>query len=460
MNSHIIAELFDKAVKISGAPGVQLSIIEGSEQLDFVSGFANAELGIPMTQDTVIQIGSVTKVFNAMMVMSLVEAGQLDLDVPVKRYIPEFELSDPKVTPAITLRRLLSMSAGLDNGDYGDYGEGEDAIARRVMGLRTLPQHFTPGAHFGYSNAGSDVAGHVAERVTGRIWDDLLKERVLAPAGLTNAVSLDRDRLFQRVSVGHRLDTESGEIRVVRPWCLQSRGQAPGGCSFATSAHDLARFGKLFIDKGVADSGARVLSESAIKTMMMPHIDVSVHYLATSWCLGPFMHEWDRVAAWGHHGSATSGASFLYWVPKKNGVIACTHNTNTPSVSARLLKVMTQDVMNAAFGVANPVMKAPTSSIKIDPNRYTGTYEGLAGQCLVEMADDALVMTTRIEFTVGTKIVDTVSLIPLGGDRFLMDKGAKTDPLVMPQDTAFFGDDGHGRASNMTLDVFPASRKS
>ena len=115
MNSHVIGELFDKAVKISGAAGLQLSIIEDSKQIDFVSDFANAELGIPMTQDTVIQIGSVTKVFNAMMVMSLVEAGQLDLDMPVKRYILEFELSDPKVTAATTLRRLLSMSAGLEN---------------------------------------------------------------------------------------------------------------------------------------------------------------------------------------------------------------------------------------------------------------------------------------------------------------------------------------------------------
>jgi hypothetical protein len=164
------------------------------------------------------------------------------------------------------------------------------------------------------------------------------------------------------------------------------------------------------------------------------------------------------VTVWGHHGGATSGGSFLYWIPKKNGVIACTYNT--PSVSTRLVKVMTQDVMNAAFGVANPVMKAPISSIKIDPNRYTGIYECLAGQCLVEMVHDELVMTKRYELLVGTKIVDTVSLIPLGGDRFLMDKGAETDPLVLPQDVAFFGDDGHGRASNMTLNVFAASRKS
>lgn len=460
MNSHI-HELFNKAVEISGAVGVQLSIIKDDKQLDFVHGFANAELAIPMTQDTVIQIGSVTKVFNAVMIMSLVEDGKLNLDVPVKSYVPEFEVSDAKATQAITLRHLLSMSAGIDNGDYGDYGVGEDAIAKRVAALKTLPQHFTPGAYFGYSNAATDISGYVAERVTGGIWDDLLRERVLEPAGLKNAVSLDRDRIFQRVSVGHVLDPESGKIEVIRPWARISRGAAPAGSTLTVSAHDLARFGKLFINKGVADSGTRVLSENSIKTMMTPQIDVPVRYIATSWCLGPFMNQWGQVAIWGHHGGNVSGWSFLYWVPEKNGVMACAFNTVDPprrSVYARLLQLMTQEIMKAAFGVADPGIKAPASPIKIDPKHYTGTYECLGGQCLVEVVDDKLVMTTKWESII--KLVDTTFLIPLGGERFLRDKGAEADPMELPQDIAFFGDDGHGRASNLIRIVFPFRRKS
>src|SRR5690606_4793639 len=111
---------------------------------DFVDGLANAELNIPMTQDTVIQIGSITKVLNAMLVMSLVEEGKLELDMPVRRYFPGFEVADAEATQAITLRHLLSMTSGLDNGGYGDYGEGEDATARKVAALKILPQHFAP----------------------------------------------------------------------------------------------------------------------------------------------------------------------------------------------------------------------------------------------------------------------------------------------------------------------------
>ena len=79
-----INSLFQQAAIDSGAVGVQLSIIKGGQQFDFVHGSANTELNLPMTQDTVIQIGSTTKVFNAAIVMSMVEEDLLDLDVPVK----------------------------------------------------------------------------------------------------------------------------------------------------------------------------------------------------------------------------------------------------------------------------------------------------------------------------------------------------------------------------------------
>src|SRR6266850_2609320 len=79
-----VREAFEKAVRVSGAVGAQLSIVRGGETLDLVHGLANAELSLPMTEDTLVQCGSVTKVFNATMIMSLVEEGKLDLDVPVK----------------------------------------------------------------------------------------------------------------------------------------------------------------------------------------------------------------------------------------------------------------------------------------------------------------------------------------------------------------------------------------
>jgi CubicO group peptidase (beta-lactamase class C family) len=455
--SSAVQELFEKAVRVSGAVGAQLSIVRGGETLDLVHGVANAELSIPMTADTLIQCGSVTKVLNATMIMSLVDEGRLDLDLPVKKYLPELELADPEGTKTITLRHLLTMSAGIDNGDYRDFGAGEDAVAKRVASFRTLPQHFTPGKYFAYSNAGTDISGHVAERVTGKVWDELLRERVLQPAGLEHAASLDRDRVFHRVSVGHVIDPKSGRAQVIHPWGL-TRGLGPAGGTLTISAHDLAQFAQVFLDSGRSRSGARVLSEASVRTMMTPHIDVSVHYQAVSWGVGPCIQDWNGVKIWGHRGGNISGVSFLYWIPEKRAAMAWV--MNTPSVLPRFEKVIVKELMQVAFGFSKPEITAPTPEIEADNRRYTGTYQCLGGRCDVVVEDGKLVLRkTWKDFVDESKeIQDAAVLVPLGNDRFLIDRGKAADPLTLVEDLSFFGDDGRGRASNMISFVFPCSR--
>ncbi len=450
-----IQALFDKAVERSGTVGAQLSIIKDGQQFDFVAGLANAELNIPMTQDTIGQIGSTTKIFNAMLVMSLVEEGRLDLDTPVASYLPSFSVADPVATRVITLRQLHSMSSGLDNGDYAEHGPGEDALARRIASLKTLPQAFVPGSAFGYSNAGTDIAGYVAERVSGTFWDDLLMERILEPAGLKNAASRARDLVYQRVAVGHRLDPRGGAPTVTRPWSI-SRGLAPAGATLNMSAHDLVRFGKIFLDHGVADTGNRILSKRAIQTMMTPQIETQSRMYAQSWCIGPHKSEWDGVELWGHPGGNISGLSYLHWIPERNAAIA--HTLNTGEAFGRFSKVMFEELTEVAFGMTKPKMVAPSPPLAIaNAERYVGTYESLGVSREVVAAGERLRMTT---IRSGIDEGDTVSLVPLGGDRFLLDAGEASDPLALPVDTAFFGDDGNGRALNMLNGVFPLRRKT
>ena len=454
LNEQQIRKLFNKAVKISGTVGAQLSIIKDGQQLDFTYGLANAELNIPMTQDTIIQIGSTTKIFNAMVVMTLVEEGLLDLDTPVIKYIPEFKVADPLATQTVTLRQLLSMSSGLDNGDYAEHGPGDDALAKYVASLKTLPQHFPPGSAFGYSNAGTDIAGYVAQRVTGLYWDDLLMERILKPAGLKNAVTRARDRVYQRISVGHTVDPQSGDPSVIRPWSI-SRGHGPAGSTLSISAHDLARFGKLFLNEGVADTGKQILSKEGIQTMMTPQIDLPMHFYANAWGIGPSRNEWEGVTLWGHGGSNLSGRSYLHWIPEKNAVIA--FMVNTPAARDRFMKVMFKEVTKVAFGISKPNIDKPSQPLTIpNPERYVGTYEQVNGICVIEAVGNRLIK--RIIYN--QKEVDQVALIPLGGDRFLIDRGEKADPLTMLEDTAFFGRDKKGRATNMLNVVFPLSRKT
>lgn len=456
-----IEALFEKAISVSGVVGAQLSVFKDGEQLDLVHGLANAELAIPMTRDTVVQIGSVTKIFNAVMIMTLVEEGRLVLDEPVQRYVPEFAVSDSEATRTVTLRQLLSMSSGIDNGDYADYGSGEDAIARRVAALKAAPQHFPPGRYFGYSNASTDISGLVAERVTGRYWDDLLEERVIEPLGLQNAVSRDWERMFQRVSVGHVLDQKHETVRVIRrPRWSMPRGTAPMGGTLTASARDLVQLGKLFLREGLTASGARVLSGASIELMMTAQIPVPVHCTATSWCLGPCTYEWGGTSVWGHPGGNISGGSYLYWLPDKNGVMAWTINT----VCARepFEKVIARELMQAVFGIQAPQVVVPSAPIEIDPARYVGTYRAIDGECVVDMDGDSLVVTRRWRNFADPSVIDSdrFSLIPLSFDRFLIDRGPLAGASALPQDMAFFGDDSAGRATNVLNFVWALSRQS
>jgi CubicO group peptidase (beta-lactamase class C family) len=446
-------------VEIGGAVGAQLSVIAGGEQLDFVHGLANAELDTAMTVDTLIQIGSATKVWTAALIMTLVDEGRLDLDTPVKRYLPELELSDPGAAERITLRHLLSMSAGIDNGDYADYGVGEDAIAKRVAALKTLPQHFAPGAAYGYSNAGTDIAGRVAERVTGQLWDHLLQERIVRPLGLEHTVSLDRERMYHRVAVGYVRDPKSGTVTLVRPWCA-SRGSGPAGSTLTASAHDLVRFARMFLDGGVSPSGQRVLSEGAVRTMMTRQIDTPAQFFATAWGVGPAYEAWQDIEVWSHAGGNLSGVSYVFWLPERQGAVALV--SNTPSAMPRMIKVLTEELMPAAFGVGRPALRAPDAPVAIEPERYVGAYDCIGARLEVVFEDGGLTaaMSSRNPFDDTETALSKVRLVPLGGDHFLMDAGEEADPLAQPMDTAFFGDDGQGRATNTLRHVFAMSRPS
>src|SRR5687767_1837179 len=105
-----LQEVCHDLLRRSGAVGMQISVIRDGRQIDFVGGLANAELEISMLPDTVVQVGSVTKLFNAALIMALIERGELDLDAPVIRYLPELRISDAGALEVLSLRHLLSMS--------------------------------------------------------------------------------------------------------------------------------------------------------------------------------------------------------------------------------------------------------------------------------------------------------------------------------------------------------------
>ena len=448
-----LQQIVDQAAAKTGIVGAQVSIILGGERADFVTGSANVELKLPMTVETVIQIGSTTKVINAAMIMTLVEQGVLDLDRPVRTWIPNLRLADSMAAASITLRQLLSMSSGLDNGPYTRHGSGDEELGRYVASLGQLPQAFRPGQGFGYSNAGTSIAGYAAELATGESWDDLVRKRIFEPAGIRHAVTRARDLPFQRVSVAHNPAVGSQAPTVRRPWYL-TQAQGPAGSTLAMSSHDLASFGGLFISDGKAADGSQVLSKASVDAMMTPFVKVFSRSYTEQWGIGLEREHWSGTPVFGHAGGNASGASYLKIFPERKGVLALT--VNTPIAFARFYEMIFDGFGAAVFKTRRAKLVKPAQPVVVsDPDRYVGRYTMIGMEFEVTRAGDQLSLKITVPSPGGGSTNSEYRMVPLDRDVFVLESATGSAPL---RDVGFFGDDGKGHAMNLVAPVFAARR--
>ena len=168
-------------------------------------GEADKSWGIPNTPDTRFRIGSVTKQFTATLILQLVDDGVLRLDAPISDYLPEY----PKEVGAkVTIHHLLTHTSGIPS--YTDMPEFVDKHSRNpytpqefAATFSSLPLEFEPGSNWRYSNSGYFLLGVIIESVTGKSYDEVLRERVLEPLGM-NQTGYDRyDEVVEKQASGY-----------------------------------------------------------------------------------------------------------------------------------------------------------------------------------------------------------------------------------------------------------------
>jgi CubicO group peptidase (beta-lactamase class C family) len=167
-----------------GIPGIAVGVWADGEVRRWAHGVANVETGQPVTSGTLFQIGSITKVFVATLVMRLVEEGKLALDAPLVEYLPDLVLADAEIRAGITVRHVLSHTGGLLGDYFPDQGWGDDALSRGVAGMAELPRVTALGGAWSYCNSGFYLAGLAIERVTGKPFETAMTELVFQPLGL------------------------------------------------------------------------------------------------------------------------------------------------------------------------------------------------------------------------------------------------------------------------------------
>jgi dipeptidyl aminopeptidase/acylaminoacyl peptidase/CubicO group peptidase (beta-lactamase class C family) len=357
-------------------PGAQLGILRlgtdgaGDEQVATAYGVLNVRTGAPVSTDALFQIGSITKVWTATVVLALADDGLLDLDTPVAEVLPELRLADPEVTKSVTPRHLLNHTSGIDGDVFTDTGRGDDCLERYVDVLGEAAQNHPMGATWSYCNSGYVLLGRVIEKVTGKTWDQVMRERLLAPLGLTHTATLPEEALLFAAAVGH--DERDGELVPAPAWTLP-RSLGPAGLITSTVT-DVLAFARTHLLAGVAGDGTTVLSADSCAEMAAHQADLPDRYvLGDSWGLGWIRFGWDGHRLLGHDGNTIGQAAFLRMLPEQGLAVALLTNGGH---TRDLYEDLYREIFTEVAGVTMPApFGPPAGPVTADVAPYVGRYE-------------------------------------------------------------------------------------
>jgi CubicO group peptidase (beta-lactamase class C family) len=359
-------------------PGVAFGVIaDGQTTVDGL-GVTNVEHPLPVTADTLFQIGSISKTITGTAAVRLAQQGLLELDAPVRRYIPDLKLQDADAAERVTMRHLLTHTTSWQGDYFLDTGWGDDALARYVARMGELQQLAPLGSLWSYCNSGFCLAGRVIEIVTGKPAEEAITELVFAPLGMDQAFYMPAEVMTHRFVVGHR-SGDSGAT-VLRPWPIPRAHSAVGGVS--TSVTQLLRYADFHLH------GGPVLSDEYRALMQVPQYEAGnfADQVGLTWMLREMGGL--RLVA---HGGATNGQMAQFTLVPSHG-FALALLTNGSQGGALNTEIVAW-ALKQFLGV--PPTKSTYLTLPVDRlSEYVGTYTSVLDDVELRIGETGLVAQT------------------------------------------------------------------
>jgi CubicO group peptidase (beta-lactamase class C family) len=309
-------------------PGASLAIVEG-DQIGHVRGFGRARPdGETPTPQTPFFIGSLTKSFTALAVMQLVEAGKIDLDAPVQRYLPWFRVADPEASAQMTIRHLLNQTSGLPMllgmTNLADADNHPDATERQVRALSTFMLTRPVGSKFEYSNLNYNVLGLIIEAASGMSYSDYIQQHVFNPLDMRHSYTSKDVAQQGGLAMGHRF--WFGQPIPARHLSIPIGSLSSG--QLISSAEDMAHYLIAYLNGGRYGE-AQILSPAGIAEMHRPAAEINEMGMS----LGHYGMGWisegsgeSKIVS--HSGIVPDFSAFMALVPEQNKGMILLFNAN------------------------------------------------------------------------------------------------------------------------------------
>ncbi|PSL01031.1 CubicO group peptidase (beta-lactamase class C family) [Murinocardiopsis flavida] len=308
-------------VEAQGLAGVSVALVRDGRILH-TRGYGRGPGGGPVTAETPMMIASLSKSMTAMAVMRLVEAGEVELDTPVRDYVPEFDPADPRAE-RITVRQLLDHTSGLSSGLLSPDRRAKGSLREAVAILSSMATTAEPGTRHAYFNGNYWLLARMVEKVSGAPFRTYLDKAVFAPLGMdASAAFEDPGAAIAAASGTAGGHTSAYGTSVAR---REPPDFATGSGGVVSTAADMARWLAPYTSGGRTADGEPFVSAATVDAMLTPS-DPAGEY-ALGWRDGT--PEGDARPRMSHDGNALTSSAYQGIYRESGYAVAVLSNTFT-----------------------------------------------------------------------------------------------------------------------------------
>jgi CubicO group peptidase (beta-lactamase class C family) len=360
-------------LRASGVPALVVGITNRERLLHVCAhGYANLDRKMPIRPDSRFEIGSISKSFASIVLLQLQERGLLDLDDPVAEHLPWLKIKT-RFKP-ITLRHLMSHTAGIIQGTEESLSAYSEALVLEKIGAST-----PPGRFYHYSNTGYKILGLVLEELLGKSNGQIIKERVTEPLGMKDTETVIWNDMRERLPIGYGVyhdDRPHPRNGRLAPWPWFEFETADG--SIVSTASDMATYVRMILNKGRSPE-RRIISQKSFEMLTQKIVDSSDANTKEHYGLGLGIRTVNGHTCVGHTGGMLGFISeILADVDDGLGVVTL----NNSQVDSNDIALNTLTMLNAAVGGKRlPSLPAPRDSFHVkNASDYAGEYGRLDGK--------------------------------------------------------------------------------